>query len=101
VASISIRVTSVKGGEKEIYLAPTWAVVNVHLESAAVGVNSLGYGPTRSEFMAAETRNLILAPGTRLMVETTSSSPVTWGMHITELTFIDDVVQALCTLGQG
>lgn len=101
MASITVRKMAVTGGEREVYLAPTWSLVNLHLESNALGDNKMGYGPIRTEFMPGESRTIMLAPNTRLTVETTSSTPVEWGLHITELEFIDDIVSVLCSMGQS
>lgn len=97
MSSVSIRKTAVAGGEREVFIAKTWTRLTLHLESNALGDNTMGYGATRTEFMPGETRTMDIAPGTRVTVETTSATPVEWGIHLTEMTWIDDVVQALCS----
>lgn len=98
MSSITIPKSAVAGGETEVFIAKAWTQITLHLESSALGDNTMGYGPSRTEFMPGETRTILVSPGTKITVETTSTTPVQWGIHLTELTWIDDIIQGICNL---
>ena len=76
-----------------------WTHIVAVLESSADGVNEFGYGGTYSVIEPGTTINHIVAPGTRVNIKCTSPTGSKWAIMITELSFIDSMINILCSLG--
>jgi len=86
--------------DAEVIITSSWAHIWAYLESAADGVNEIGYD---NGYMVVEpgvvALNHVVAPGTKIKIRTSATNPVRWSFAVTQLTFIDDIISALCGRG--
>ena len=94
--SESFDKTIIDTSEQELYVAPTWVSFWAQLESAAGGDNFISYGASFVKIEPGTVIQHVVAPQTKIQIRTTSTNPVIWSVLITQLTVIDDVLQALC-----
>lgn len=76
-----------------------WVHLWAQLESNADGTNSIGYGGELAEVESGATISHFVAPDTRIQIKSTSVDGAAWAILITEMTFIDTIIAALCNLG--
>lgn len=78
-----------------------WTQMWARLESNADGKNELSAGSGYMEIDGGvDIPPFILAPGTQIKIRTTSAIPVKWSVMLTDLVFLDVLIESLCTGGQ-
>lgn len=96
MASQALKTTITSGQDPEIYTTTGWTEIWAQLDSAADGENLFGYDGSFTVVEAGATIRHTVAPNTTIKMKTSSNTPVSWAVIITELSFLEDIVEALC-----
>lgn len=78
-----------------------WTHIHAVLESSADGVNEFAYGGSFARIEPGVSISHIVAPDTKIRIKSTSVEGARWAILVTDLTFIDTIIAALCALGGG
>lgn len=84
---------------EEIYECKGWVHMVAILEAAAGGENTIKTNGNFAKIDPGKTINIVLEPGTKISVKTTSTANVQWAIFITELEMVDQILGALCQIG--
>lgn len=100
MASTTLNHSITKDSEVLFITTRGWTQMWARLESNADGVNEIAAGSSFMEVDGGVAISQVLAPGTQVKIKTTSATQVKWSVMLTELVFLDVLVESLCVGGQ-